>query len=222
MGYLKFVRAIGRGRENGMARLLDSTPDYLAHYYYATMSTGEFGEGQDPVIESCLRTCIKLNPRVAPAYDALALYLARDPAKITEAHMLNIQAVMLEQDDVNYRLNTAVVLSNNRRYLEALSVLKTASYVASTPDDVMLIQTRMNQLQEYIAQLERNHDTQKATVSTFVSDTRTITMTNSYGGKVVVRADSPSPKYPSEAPAGPHHIARGTLRNMHCSLELSK
>jgi tetratricopeptide (TPR) repeat protein len=217
MGYLKFREGDRETAKKwyGEAVGLDSQ-SYLAHYYYASMSMGASGEGQDPAIESSLRTCIRLNPQFAPAYDALALYLARDPAKTNEAHMLNIKAVTLEPDNVNYRLNTAVVLSNNQRYVEALSVLKTASHVARTPDEVTIVQTRINQVQQYIAQLERSHEA-PPTVTTFVSDTRTMTVTGSDGNKVIVRADSPSPKYPTEAPTGPHHSVRGVLRNVHCS-----
>jgi tetratricopeptide (TPR) repeat protein len=218
MGYLKFREGDREAAKKwyGEAVGLDSQ-SYLAHYYYATMSMGASGEGQDPAIESSLRTCLKLNPQFAPAYDALALYYARDPAKTDEAHMLNVRAVMLEPDNINYRLNTAVVLSNNQRYAEALSVLKTASHVARTPDEVMIIQTRINQLQQYLAQLERGNEPKQANVAAFTSDTRTMTMTNSDGSKVIVRADSPSPKYPTEAPTGPRHTARGILRNVHCS-----
>ena len=87
-----------------------NSESYLAHYYYAAMSMGTDGEARDPVIELSLRTCIKLNPNFAPAYDALAMYYMGDPATINEAHMLNLRAIMLEPDNINYRLNAAVVL----------------------------------------------------------------------------------------------------------------
>jgi cytochrome c-type biogenesis protein CcmH/NrfG len=77
---------------------------------------GPAGQGDDPDIESSLRTCIKLNPGFAPAYDALARYYMRDPAKTNEAHMMNIQAVSLEPDNIGYRLNAASVLMNAQRY----------------------------------------------------------------------------------------------------------
>jgi hypothetical protein len=38
------------------------------------------------------------------------------------------------------------------------------------------------------------------------------------GRKIVLKPSSPedSPRYPTEAPTGPHHDARGLLRNVHC------
>ena len=78
MGYLKFREGdIQAARKwYGEAVKLDSQ-SYLANYYYAAMSLGPGGPGQDPDIESSLRTCIKLNPAFAPAYDALARYYMR-------------------------------------------------------------------------------------------------------------------------------------------------
>jgi tetratricopeptide (TPR) repeat protein len=226
MGYLKFREGDREAAKKwyGEAVALNSQ-SYLANYYYAAMSMDTVGGGQDPAIESSLRASIKLNPKFAPAYDALALYLAREPAKTDEAHMLNVRAVMLEPDNVSYRLNAAAVLSNNQRFAEALSVLKTAIHVARTADEETLIQTRINQIQQYLAQLERGnqvHTEQTAGTggtrgTRFVSDTRTMTITSSDGGKVVLRPDSKTPKYPTEEPTGSHHIVRGILRNVHCA-----
>jgi tetratricopeptide (TPR) repeat protein len=219
MGYLKFREGDREAAKKwyGEAVGLDSQ-SYLAHYYYATMSVGVSGEGQDPAIESSLRTCIKLNPQFAPAYDALALYTARDPAKTTEAHMLNVQAVMLEPDNVNYRLNTAAVLMNSQRYAEALSVLRTASHVARTPNEVIAVQMRIGQIEQYLAQVERSQEAQKKTATTTAIDMQAMTIANSDGRKLIVRANAPdtAPKYPTEAPTGLRHTARGILRNVHC------
>jgi tetratricopeptide (TPR) repeat protein len=49
--------------------------NYLAHYYFATLSIGRSDLEQDKEIESSLRTAIRLNPRYFPAYDQLALVL---------------------------------------------------------------------------------------------------------------------------------------------------
>jgi tetratricopeptide (TPR) repeat protein len=89
MGYLKFREGDmqAAGKWYGEAVKLDSQ-SYLAHYYYAAMSMQSSGAGQDAEIESSLRTCMKLNPGFAPAYDALAMYYSRDAAKANEAHRL--------------------------------------------------------------------------------------------------------------------------------------
>jgi hypothetical protein len=84
---------------------------------------GPSADGHDPEIESSLRTCMKLNPDFAPAYDALAMYYRDDPKKLAEAHSLNIQAILLEPDNINYRLDAAAVLMSNQRSNDALAVL---------------------------------------------------------------------------------------------------
>jgi Tfp pilus assembly protein PilF len=224
MGYLKFREGDMEAARKwyGEAVKLDSQ-SYLAHYYYATMTMRSAGEGQDPQIESSLRACMKLNPGFAPAYDALAMYYSRDTAKANEAHMLNVQAISLEPDNLNYRLNAAAVLMNERRYTEALAVLKAAIHIAKTPEQVVSVQTRIDQIQQYNAAVERSRQAEQAsdtqTVSTIVTDTRTVTMTSSDGRKVILRPDAAqqSPKYPTEAPTGQHHTARGILRSVHCS-----
>jgi tetratricopeptide (TPR) repeat protein len=106
MGYLKFREGDMEGARKwyGEAVRLDSQ-SYLAHYYYAVISLKPAGisggAGQDPQIESSLRTCMKLNPDFAPAYDALAMYYSMDPAKMHEAHLLNIQAIEREPDNLS-------------------------------------------------------------------------------------------------------------------------
>jgi tetratricopeptide (TPR) repeat protein len=166
---------------------------------------------------------MKLNPGFAPAYDALAMYYSRDMAKANEAHMLNVQAISLEPDNLNYRLNAAAVLMNEKRYIEALAVLKAAIHMAKTPEQVVSVQTRIDQIEQYNAAVERSRQAEQAastqTVSTMVTDTRTMTISSSDGRKVILRPDAAqqAPKYPTEAPTGAHHTARGILRSVHCS-----
>ena len=223
MGYIKFREGDKEAARKwyGEAVKLDSQ-SYLAHYYYAAMSMGSAGSGDDPEIESSLRACMKLNPGFAPAYDALAMYYSRDAAKANEAHLLNIQAISLEPDNLSYRLNAAAVLMNERQYIAAVAVLKAASRVAKTPDQVASVQARIDQIEKYNAAVERRRQAQEASTknaSTIVTDTRTVTMTSSDGRAVILRPDAahPTPKYPTEAPTGIHHTARGILRDVHCS-----
>jgi tetratricopeptide (TPR) repeat protein len=216
MGYLKFREGdIPTARKwFGEAVKLDSQ-SYLANYYYGAMSLRSGGADDDPQIESSLRIAIKLNPQFAPAYDALAMYLSRDPAKSAEAHMLNIQAITLEPDNLNYRLNAAVVLMNQQHSEGALGVLKAAMKVARTPDQVITVQMRIDQIQQYKAGVERSRETQNVTATVTGSDiARTI------DGRTVIRmpyASPNTPKYPTEAPDGKRHTASGVLRGVRCT-----
>jgi tetratricopeptide (TPR) repeat protein len=223
MGYLKFrERDLQAARKwYGEAVKLNSQ-SYLAHYYYAAMSMGPTGQGRDPEIESSLRTCLKLNPEFAPAYDALAMYYRSDPAKVNEAHLLNIRAISLEPDNLNYRLNAALLLVNNQRYDDAIAVLKAASHVARTPEQVATVQTHMGQVEQYRAAAAQSRQGEKEAAprptATLVTDTRTNTITSSDGRTFVIKPDNAQDtrKYPTEAPTGPHHTVRGVLRGVHC------
>jgi len=223
MGYLKYREGDKEAARKwyGEAVKLDSQ-SYLAHYYYAVMSMGPTGQGQDPEIESSLRTCLKLNPEFAPAYDALAMYYRTDPAKTAEAHMLNVRAIMLEPDNINYRLNAAAILVSNQRYTDALAVLKAAMHVAKTPDQVVNVQTRIGQIERYQAAVARNRQAETEAgiqpASTIVTDTRTNTITSSDGRTFVIKPQSAQEtlKYPTEPLTGPRHTVRGTLHGVHC------
>jgi tetratricopeptide (TPR) repeat protein len=211
-GYLKFREGDTQAARKwfGEAVKLDSQ-SYLANYYYGAMSLGSTGSAQDPQIESSLRAAIKLNPQFAPAYDALAMYLSRDPDKGTEAHLLNVQAVMLEPDNLNYRLNAAAVLMNLHQYESAVSVLKSAMKVARTPDQVMAVQMRMDQVERYNAQVKRS---QELAAQNPAAGVETVKASD---GRMLIRAPAPAPKYPTEPPTGKRHMASGILRNVHCT-----
>ena len=224
MGYLKFREGDQQAARKwyGEAVKLDSQ-SYLAHYYYATMSMETPETAQDPEIESSLRTCIKLNPGFAPAYDALAMHYSTDPAKTSEAHMLNIQAILLEPDNLNYRLNAAAVFMRAQRYDDAIHVLQAAIHVAKTPEQVAAVQGRIDQIEQFQASVAHSHEANSEaaaqTAGVTVVDTRTMTIKSSDGRQFVIEPNTPSegPKYPTEAPNGPHHTARGILRNVQCS-----
>jgi tetratricopeptide (TPR) repeat protein len=224
MGYLKVREGDQQAARKwyGEAVKLDSQ-SYLAHYYYATMSMETPETAQDPEIESSLHTCIKLNPGFAPAYDALAMHYSTDPAKTSEAHMLNIQAILLEPDNLNYRLNAAAVFMRAQRYDDAIHVLQAAIHVAKTPEQVAAVQGRIDQIEQFQASVAHSHEANSEaaaqTAGVTVIDTRTMTIKSSDGRQFAIKPNTSSegPKYPTEAPNGPHHTARGILRNVQCS-----
>lgn len=228
MGYLKFREGDLESARKwyGEAVQLDSQ-SYLAHYYYAIMSMKSGENSQDPEIESSLRACMKLNPDFAPAYDALAMRYSMNPAKVDEAHFLNVQAINLEPDNVNYRMNAAAVLANGRRYDDALRVLKAATHVAKTPEEVAFVQARIDQIEQYqsaVAQSrQRLSEDDRQSFTSGDADTQSVTVTTSDGRKFEIKSD-PShegPKYPTEALTGPRHTVRGILRNVQCSYPMT-
>ena len=103
-------------------------------------------------IEASLQSAIKLNPRFAPAYDALAMFYGMHHEKLDEAHMMNLRAAALDPANLGFRMNTAVILQEEDRYKDAIPVLKSSAGLAKTPEEATNLDTRIKQLEEYQAQ----------------------------------------------------------------------
>ena len=212
---------------------LDSQ-SYLAHYYFAAMSMQRGNRDQDAAIESSLRAAIKLNPAFAPSYDTLATFYAMRDRDLDEAHMLNIRAVQLDPENLNYRLNAANVLTQQRLNPGAIGVLKAALPVAKTPDEIASVRRRIQQLESFQAQLDRaaKQNSEAAAADSSVSRTNAIAMNTAspypsndpsktmvfrrVGGKVI-GAPEATPSYPAGDSTGPRHTIAGVLRDVRCS-----
>lgn len=212
MGFLKLHEndSVAATKWYGEAVQLDSH-SYLAYYYYSTLSMQAGVDGQDEAIESSLKTSIKLNPNFAPSYDALAQFYAMHHEKSEEAHAMNVKAISLEPANLNYRLNAAQVLMQDRQMEDALSVLKAAMSVAKTPSDKQRVQDRIGGIQSYQAALARagtinSNAPSSANATTADGKIVTVTQNSSDGG----------PKYPDDA-TGARHTAKGIIRNVHCT-----
>jgi thioredoxin-like negative regulator of GroEL len=186
----------------------------------------------DAVIESSLRSSIKLNPAFAPAYDALAMFYASRNEKLAEAHILNVQAVELEPENLSYRMNTSTVLVEAKQFAGAIGVLKAAVGVSKSPGEIAMLQTRIKQVEQFQAAFDhaqkQNGDVvaQTSGVQTSVTLTAQASSTRSDGEKTMVfrRADGTmmgtsedAPKFPSGDSTGLQHTIRGVLRRVQCS-----
>jgi Tfp pilus assembly protein PilF len=148
MGYLEFAAGNHEAARKWyeQAVKLDSQ-SYLAHYYYAAMSI-DAGAGDDVQIESSLKTTIKLNPQFAPAYDLLAVFYGTRNEKLSQAHLLNLQAISLEPGEIRYRMNAANILLREVKPDDALRILKQALSVAKTPEEAAQVQSRINEIEQ--------------------------------------------------------------------------
>src|SRR5579859_648136 len=81
-------------------------------------------------------------------------YGQRHP-KLDEALLIIVHAVLLQPDNLYYRLNAANVLTQQHNYASALGVLKLALTVAKTQAQEEMVQSRIDQLQRYQAAAER-------------------------------------------------------------------
>jgi tetratricopeptide (TPR) repeat protein len=230
MGFLKFREGDIPAAKKWYSEAVQlDSHSYLAHYYFAVMSLQSGDRDHDAAIEASLRASIKLNPAFAPSYDALANFYASRDEKLDEAHILNIQAVQLEPENLYYRLNTANVLSQQRQYPGAIGVLKAAAGVAKTQEQTEMVQSRIKQLEQFQASLDRyatQTNSQTSTTTTQISMGQTETATPSgakrtmvfrrVNGKVIGMTED-APNYPTGDSKGPQHTIKGVLRDIRCS-----
>ena len=187
---------------------LDSM-DYLAYYYFASLSMGEPPGSDDKAIEDGLRMAIKLNPRFAPSYDRLAVFYTMRHENLDDAHMLSVQAVELNPGEVVFRANCANVLVAMQRYDDAVNVLKAAEKFAKNPGQVSWVQFQ-------IAQVER-HQRERAEAEAYQNSQNSDTANANGATGVVTLVEDKTPKHPDAAKNAPRHTAIGVMRDVVCS-----
>ncbi len=202
----------------GEAVKLDSK-DYLAYYYYASLSMSRPTESDDKAIEDSLRTAIQLNPRFAPAYDRLAVFYAMRHENLEDAHLLSVKAVQLDPGEVVFRVNSASVLTAMGRYDDAVNVLKAAEKIAKNSRQPAMVEKQI----EHVEQFQKQRAAAEAAAST---------RQNEQPGMVTLVGEQPAstnetqqavtwvakaPKHPTVPDSGPKHIAAGTIRGVACS-----
>ncbi len=173
--------------------------NFLAYYYFAIFSMYGNDQEPDPEIESSLRTAMRLNPRFAPAYDRLASYYGMRHENLEDAHRLNVRAVELDPANIVFRVNSASLLMEMDRYSDAMAVLETAAKMAKKPEDLSLVQNRIEELNRVqAARTQPAADASAQVVST----------------PVVVSA---GPKYPTMPVSAAKLTADGVIRDVKCN-----
>jgi tetratricopeptide (TPR) repeat protein len=225
MGYLKFrEHDIPAARKWYSEAVQLDSHSYLAHYYFATLSMQGGAGGQDAAVESSLDAAIKLNPAFAPSYDALANFYAMHDEKLDQAHMLNIQAIQIEPENLYYRLNAASILSQQKQYISAIGVLKAAAGVAKSQAEDEMVQSRIHSLEQFQASQDRAAAQMSTRAAGNSSSPAEATATASGKAVVFKRVDGKmigvteeAPNYPAGDSKGPQHTVKGVLRDIRCS-----
>jgi tetratricopeptide (TPR) repeat protein len=208
MGYLKFrEHDIPAARKWYSEAVQLDSHSYLAHYYFATLSMQGGVGGQDAAVESSLDAAIKLNPAFAPSYDALANFYAMHDEKLDQAHMLNIQAIQIEPENLYYRLNAASILSQQKQYISAIGVLKAAAGVAKSQAEDEMVQSRIHSL-------EAGNSSSPAEATATASG-KAVVFKRVDGKMIGVTEEAPN--YPAGDSKGPQHTVKGVLRDIRCS-----
>lgn len=217
MGFLEFRQGHIDEARNWYAQAvtLDSK-SYLAHYYFAAMSMNVPMDAARAVkVESSLRTAIKLNPNFAPSYDRLGTFLATRNGNLDEARLMALSAVQLEPGNLSYRMDTASVLLEMERGKDAVTVIRNAMHLASTPQESAMAENFLMHAEEYAqAQEKRFHfsDQMKAAASRAEGTSKP--------GEAAA-ASNPAAEGPASeeevVPKGPHHFVTGLVKNVHCN-----
>lgn len=189
----------------GQAIKLDSQ-NFLAFYHYASLAMQQPDAAQDKEIETDLRAAIRLNPRFAQAYDLLAEYFAMNHRNLEEAHLLNAKAVQLDPSNIYYRLNTANVLMYAEHYAAALTVLNTALKVARNPQEISMVQNRINEIQSFQAERARIEKEAKAQAD---AQAEAVPVSAVYVAETAL-------KRPTMPVNGPKHMVDGVIRGVSC------
>ncbi len=210
MGYLEF-RAGHRDEARkwyGEAVKLDSK-DYLAYYFFAEFSMDQPPGPDDKAIEDSLRRAIQLNPEFAPSYDRLAVFYLRGHENLDEAHMLSLQAIQLDPSEVAFRINSANVLMAMQRYDDAVTVLRGAEKIAKNPSQAELVQTQIDQIEQY--------NRARAETQAHANVQNSAQAEQSKHEQVFVPvAVNANPKHPTMPKTGPKHSAVGVIREATC------
>lgn len=206
MGYLALSANDQEAARKWFAEAIQlNSQNFLAYYQFSTISMSSPGETADPQIEPSLRTCIKLNPKFALAYDELAAWYARNRDKLEEAQALNNQAVQLDRSNLYFRLNAANLYMMRDKLDQAEQTLQYAKNLAKSPDQVAMVEERMHE----VALIRKAHAAGASTAS--LPTLSTVTATN-----VQVTAVEAPPKHPVEKVNGPKHTVLGAIHNVHC------
>jgi Tfp pilus assembly protein PilF len=187
---------------------LDSR-DYLAYYYFASLSMNGPPGPDDKAIEDGLREAIQLNPRFAPSYDRLAVFYSMRHENLDDAHMLSVKAIELDPGEVVFRANAANVLVVMERYDDALAVLRTAGKVAKDPGQAAMVQSQIDQIERY--QRER------AEAESYTNARNSDAEANANAAPEVVTVVASQPKHPDVAKNAPKHFAVGVIHDVVCS-----
>lgn len=183
---------------------LDSQ-SYLACYRFAAiaLNRGQSGEEMNAEIVASLRKAIKLNPEFSLPYDALGSFYGARRENLDEAHMLMLQAVSLDPENVQFRIHTAEVLLEMEREADAITVLNAAMKLAKTPEETAQVENELGVAQQIATARQKNEEFARQAEKAD-SSADAATDTDDDPKKVVLVM-------------GPRKSITGTINNVHCT-----
>jgi tetratricopeptide (TPR) repeat protein len=240
MGYLELRAGNLPAAENWYAGALKLDPDsYVANYRFAECAMRNADSTEDAKVEASLKKAMALNPRFAPAYDLLAQFYDIHQEHPHTAHMLEAQAISMEPDNVQYRLDAAAGLANHQDFANALRVLDAARHVARNHAAMAMIeeetariqtnQAMMARAQSEEAAMRREQAAMGSARATYrgqagstpegakqIGGPMPPTVMSREGSAPVVSLVEKAPQFPAEPAIGAQHTVVGTVTQVNC------
>ncbi len=156
LGFLEFRQRHLEAAKKWYTRAIQLDSDsYLAQYYYAMLQIRAHPQSlPGSEVGASLRKAIALNPRFAPAYDALAHFDVIRDENLEEAHRMALQAVSLDPGEVYYYLTAASVLLRLKQADNAVRVCKKALAMAKSPQELTAAQNLLASAEKFQAYLQ--------------------------------------------------------------------
>lgn len=231
MGYLEMRAGHLREAENWYAGALHLDPkSYEVNYRFAECAMRNADATEDAKVEASLREAIALNPRFAPAYDLLARFYDIHEEHEREAHMLEAQAISLEPDNVQFRLDAAVGLANHQDFANALRVLEAARHVARNHAAMAMIEAQTVRIRAIQAMMTRAQSEETANAQSGrsaytgqvsggaqqITGPMPPTVKSKEGAAPVVSLVERTPVFPAGPPTGARHTVTGVVTEASC------
>jgi tetratricopeptide (TPR) repeat protein len=208
MGRIEYAAGHREEARKWYAEAAALDPDnYVAQYYAGALAVT--AGASDEEAEGHLRAAIRANPRFAPAYDALASLLSDQGGKLEQAHMMELQAIALDSDNLHYRLNTAHILMEQEQFEAAVQVLGAAKTLARNPLEVDVVERMLKRVDEQRTQAEKAAQREAADKQELAIAVTQVSARNE-------PAEPALPKHPTETPHGRDRWVTGVIRGVRC------
>ncbi len=231
MGYLEMRAGHLRQAENWYAGAVALDPEnYEVNYRFAECAMRNADATEDAKVEASLRKAIALNPRFAPAYDLLARFYDIHHEHEREAHILEAQAISLEPENVQFRLDAAAGLANHQDFANALRVLEAARHVARNHAAMAMIEAQTARIRAIQAMMAREQSEEAADAQRNrmayaeqtsggrrpIAGPKPPAAMSKAGSAPMVSLEEKTPQFPVGPPTGAKHTVTGVVTQASC------
>ena len=221
LGLLEFQQGHRAEAQKWFARAVPlNSKNFLANYYYGRMAmdSRNLDAATAAQVEKSLQTAIQINPRFAPAYDALANFYGRRNENLDQAHMLALRALDLDPSNVYYWLTTAHILILMNRIQDAIVVARKSQKIAKSSTELAAVEQFLGSVLEYQAALAEQKKMQEA--RRFVAEQHPSIPTTPSSETAETDEFSSAPpvlRHTDPALRGQRDIANGIIESVKCS-----